>query len=238
MLSRIVLFGAFAVLASAQSSVLTFLHVPDPITDGQPQAITYATNDTVNPVSIILRQGPSGNLQTVQTLTTNANNGQYIWTPCKALPDGSNYALEITQGNQVNYFGPFSVQGASEGTCPGISSSSSSSMSASSSGGVGGVAPGPNHSMTSSSNATTTMSNVGSSIGTGVPMHRNTTMSSATLSGSRTHPATNTASMTGTGQPSFSSPAGSSPSSGGAAPDFGQSPLAFILGAVAVVAMA
>jgi hypothetical protein len=76
-------------------------------------------------VSIILRQGPSSNLQDVETLTTDATNGQFVWTPSLSLPNGNNYALQIKQGNQVNYFGPFSVQGASS------SASMSSSVSAS-----------------------------------------------------------------------------------------------------------
>ena len=77
------------------------------------------------PVSIILRQGPSGNLQDVETLTSDAQNGQFIWTPSTSLPNGNNYALQIKQGNEVNYFGPFIVQGAT--------SSASSSMSVSAS---------------------------------------------------------------------------------------------------------
>lgn len=44
--TKTLLVGALAALAAAQSSVLTFTNVPDPITDGQPQAITFATNDT------------------------------------------------------------------------------------------------------------------------------------------------------------------------------------------------
>lgn len=48
MFSKTLLLGALAALATAQSSVLTFTNVPNPITDGQAQAITYATNDTSN----------------------------------------------------------------------------------------------------------------------------------------------------------------------------------------------
>jgi hypothetical protein len=67
----------------------------EPVTDGEPQAITYATNDTTTPVEIILRQGPSTNLQTVDVLTRDATGGQFIWTPPKSLPNGADYALEI-----------------------------------------------------------------------------------------------------------------------------------------------
>ena len=66
----------------------------------------------VQPVTIYLRKGPSGNLQPVTTLTTSATGGQYIWTPPAGLANDNDYALEIHQGSQTNYFGPFVVQGA------------------------------------------------------------------------------------------------------------------------------
>lgn len=72
-------------------------------------------------------------LTTVATLTDSATNGQYIWTPSESLQDGSDYALEIKQGNQVNYFGPFQLQG-SKGT--GMTSSSAGAT------GYGGGKPG------------------------------------------------------------------------------------------------
>ena len=45
MFKAIILSGLVA-LSAAQSSVLTFTHVPNPVTDGQAQAITFSTNDT------------------------------------------------------------------------------------------------------------------------------------------------------------------------------------------------
>jgi len=170
MFSKTLLVSAFAALAAAQSAVLTFTNVPNPITDGQAQAITFATNDTSSPVSIILRQGPSDNLQDVETLTTNAQNGQFIWTPSTSLPNGNNYALQIKQGNEINYFGPFSVQGAS--------SSASASVSAS---------PVPSANGTTSVPVIVTPAGTAASAsGTGVPVSRNTTMSMATLTATST----------------------------------------------------
>ena len=127
MFTQALLLAAVSALASAQSSVLSFTHVPNPITDGQQQAITYDTNDTSSPVTIVLRKGESTNLQTIETLTTTATGGQYVWTPSTSLADGDDYALEITQGSQTNYYGPFSIEGAS-------ASASSSSSSASATG--------------------------------------------------------------------------------------------------------
>ena len=48
MFSKTLLLSALSALAAAQSAVLTFTNVPNPITDGQAQAITYATNDTTS----------------------------------------------------------------------------------------------------------------------------------------------------------------------------------------------
>lgn len=133
MFARTLLLGAFALLAAAQSDVLSFTRVPNPVTDGEAQAILYATNDTQSPVTIVLRQGPSGNLQTVQTLTTDATGGQYIWTPPVSLPNGNDYALEIRQAGQNNYFGPFTVQGASPSAVASASRAADSSSAASAS---------------------------------------------------------------------------------------------------------
>lgn len=57
-------------LVVSQSKVLSFTRVPNPMTDGEPQAITYATNDTNSPVSIILKQGAVDDLEVVDVLTS------------------------------------------------------------------------------------------------------------------------------------------------------------------------
>lgn len=188
MFTKTLLLSALAALAAAQSTVLTFTNVPNPVTDGQAHAITFATNDTSSPVSIILRQGPSTDLKDVETLTTDARNGQYIWTPSTSLPNGNNYALQIKQGDQINYFGPFTVQGAS----------TSSSMSASAS-------PMPSANMTTSA-PVTPAGTAASASGTGMTVPRNTTMSMATLTAtssssrsSATGTATDDAGFQGTG---------------------------------------
>ena len=56
MFTKTLLVSALAALATAQSSVLTFTKVPNPVTDGQAQAITYATNDTTTVSNAIARQ--------------------------------------------------------------------------------------------------------------------------------------------------------------------------------------
>jgi len=96
-----------------------------------------STNNTLTPsqpVTITLRQGAATNLQDVEVLTSDATNGQFIWTPSTSLPNGNDYALQISQNGQVNYFGPFTVQGASaSASAYKPSSSMSASMSSMSS---------------------------------------------------------------------------------------------------------
>ena len=67
MFPKTILISAFAALAAAQSSVLTFTKVPNPVTDGQPQAITYATNDTMSVSNAIARQTTPGQCANCRT---------------------------------------------------------------------------------------------------------------------------------------------------------------------------
>lgn len=55
MFSKTLVLSAIAALATAQSSVLTFTNVPNPVTDGKAQAITYATNDTSSVCFLVRR---------------------------------------------------------------------------------------------------------------------------------------------------------------------------------------
>ena len=84
------------------------------------------------PISITLRQGLAGDLQDVEVLTGDAKDGQFVWTPLTSLPNGNDYALQIKQNDQVNYFGPFVVQGASASASAYKPSSMSSAMSSAS----------------------------------------------------------------------------------------------------------
>jgi Ser-Thr-rich glycosyl-phosphatidyl-inositol-anchored membrane family len=46
------------------------------------------------------------------------NTGSYTWTVPANLAAGTDYALEITDGTEVNYFGPFAVVAAQAGITP------------------------------------------------------------------------------------------------------------------------
>lgn len=140
MLLRALCGALFCTLVAAQSDVLAFTRVPNPITDGESNVLLWQTNDTNTPISIILRQGPSTNLKTLMTLTTEGTGGQYIWKPNTSLADGTNYQLLIKQGSQNNTFGPFTVQGANPAAVSSASAASASSASAASASSASGSA--------------------------------------------------------------------------------------------------
>ncbi|KAK0848938.1 hypothetical protein LTR03_005503 [Friedmanniomyces endolithicus] len=248
MLSKLLLASAFAAIAAAQSEVLNFTAVPAPFTDGQAYALTYATNDTNSPVTIVLLQGPSATgLQPVATLNSDIRGGQYVWTPPTTLPAGNDYALQISQGNQVNYFGPFQILAA---TAP-ASSSSSSATSSSATTAATPLAPvvvSPSISTNGSVSATLPATFVGTtmSAGTGIAMPRNTTMAMATLSSSSsasvaavvpvTSAAVATVSSTGVGAVSSASASGVMPATTNGAAGVGVgSGLSVVLGCAGVV---
>lgn len=60
MFFKSLLVSALAALATAQSNPLGFTKVPNPVTVGKPNVITYMTNDDTTPVTILLRRGVSG----------------------------------------------------------------------------------------------------------------------------------------------------------------------------------
>ncbi|GAB7364100.1 hypothetical protein MBLNU230_g4652t1 [Neophaeotheca triangularis] len=243
--SKALLAGAFAAVAYAQSDILTFTSAPDSVTAGEPQTLEYTTDNLDAPVTITLRQGEADNLQDVTTLTDSATGGSFTWTPSNDLTDGSNYALQITQGSEVNYFGPFSVSGGSEvvTSIPASLSTVTGSMS---------IMPVPYPIPTtdaagsvsldvsttavaiSSANSTTYVSPIGlGTVGTvSSYMPRNTTMSRATLTPATTTQTTAVATETdlqATAPPTDEPEA----SEGGAAALSAKGALALLIGAAA-----
>lgn len=242
MFAKLFVAAGLAALAAAQSATLGFTSVPKDITAGQPEAIEYKAADLNSPVTIVLRKGASTDLKTISTLTSSATGGKYTWTPSTSLVSGSDYALQITQGSETNYYGPFALAG---GAASGSSSSASASVTSSASHSASGY---PSHLssviITSASrNATTILTGTGS-VGTGYPISRNTTMSRPTLSA--TTGASASASATGSQSTgagagfqgsSTGSPAASS--TGGAAMlTTGGSVVALVFGAVAAAVFA
>ncbi|KAI9681138.1 MAG: hypothetical protein M1817_002420 [Caeruleum heppii] len=229
---KTVLVAASALSLASAQAILAFTSTPTSVTAGEPVTITYAGGDASAPVSIILRQGSSNDLRTVGTLTSDATGGSYTWTPDASLPSGSDYALELRQGDSNNYSGLFSLEGGLSSSPSGSSSSVSSVISS--------VLASASASLNSTlTNATTTMPGmVGSaaSAGTGMPMSRNTTFSTPTLSTTSTETATETDASTTDAAGSSPTAAETTPRPSGSSGRIQvSSPLAFILCLVAAV---
>jgi len=225
--SALLAVSALASAALAQSSTLSFTNVPTSVIVGQSYKIEWKTTDTTSPITITLRKGPSGNLQTISTLTSTTTGTTYTWIPDKSLADGTDYALQITQGTQINYSGQISLSG---GSLSAISSSASASASASSSASAASVSSSAlSTAIIGNSTASVTPSVSAASTGKG-----NSTISTATLSATVkiTSAITGAASTGASGTPTT---AAQGPPTG-AAGQLGSSPMALIFGAVAAMA--
>ncbi|KAI5370301.1 hypothetical protein Slin15195_G011790 [Septoria linicola] len=232
MFTKAILVGALAALAAAQSTVISFTNaLPAPAQVGIPFELTYATTDASSPITILLRKGASNDLQTVSTLTSAATGGSFEWTPASDLEDGSDYALQIQQGTEVNYLGPFSIEGGS-GTGASTSSSSAAPPSYGESTSI---------TLTATASANGTASRTFTAVapyGTGnATIPRNTTMSSATLTRTST-PTGGAGSTTGAGFQGSQTGSDTAQSTGGASTLMaGSSAVALALGAVAALIM-
>jgi len=261
-------------LVTAQSTTLAFTETPASVKAGTPVTIKYASPDNSLPATIILRQGSPDDLNTISVLTSSATNGTYTWIPADSLADASDYALEITQGDSINYSGEFSLSGANPAAVSSAEAATASesayeasitsSLYASSAiASIESVISSYNASLTNLTATTSSRSTVlpaTATLGTGIPMSRNTTMSGASLtsskssgsgsgSGSGTGTSTTTATITqgsssatttGSGAASQGGSTGTSASASatktGAGAVSGSSPLALIFCAFAAVA--
>ncbi|KAI1376361.1 Ser-Thr-rich glycosyl-phosphatidyl-inositol-anchored membrane family-domain-containing protein [Hypoxylon crocopeplum] len=154
----------------------------DGIEAGQPFEITWS--DATGAVSLTLKDGPTDNLQTVSEITSGQTGGSYTWVPSSSLPSGT-YALEISDGTDVNYSQQFDVEGGS-------ASSSSASSTASSTSASSTVSSTTVTSTTSSASSTSTSSSestTSSGSSTSASSHASTT-SSATRTSSASASAT------------------------------------------------
>ena len=66
----------FVALTAAQSDVLFFTRVPNPVTDGEESVLLWSTNDTDSDVTLKLLKGTSEPYNTIYTITDNGQDGQ------------------------------------------------------------------------------------------------------------------------------------------------------------------
>jgi len=206
-----------AALISAALAV-EFNSWPESVKAGETVTLTYSPKDAAT--TIILRKGPSGNLDTLDTLTTSSTGGSFEWTVPSTLANGDDYAFEIRQANaDPNYSGQFSLSGGSAASSSASSSagystaeSSSASKTATSSAGYSTAVSTTVVTSASASASIVPSHGVNGTISTGSP--------SATASGSD--------SPSGTASPPVENT--------GAASAFGANPVALFMGAAAAFA--
>ncbi|KZL70179.1 extracellular matrix protein [Colletotrichum tofieldiae] len=98
-----VLVAGFAALAQAVQLTNSNFDVQA----GEPFTITWS--DAQGPVTLTLKNGPSTNLATVQTITSGQTGTSFTWTPSSTLPSDQ-YAIEISDGSGTpNYSGQFTL---------------------------------------------------------------------------------------------------------------------------------
>lgn len=126
----------FVVLASAAMAVAQAVG-PLAINDfpiggvvaGNQYTLTYTAPDQSAPVTFTLKNGPANNLQTYEVLGT-ATGGTFQWSVSKDLVNNVDWAVQISQGKEVNYMGPFPLTGGAASSASVASTTISSTVSA------------------------------------------------------------------------------------------------------------
>ncbi|KIW56142.1 hypothetical protein PV05_04824 [Exophiala xenobiotica] len=164
-LSKALILGASLYSCALAQTKIAFTHVPAVVVAGESYNITWGGGDGTS-VTITLREGDPNELKTIDTLADSVSDNFFLWTVSKDLKTASDYALQITQGqNDINYSGQFSLTGGTGSST--ISASGTTTATAS-------------HNSTAGITSTSTTGTA--SLGTGSAIPRNTTFSSATMS--------------------------------------------------------
>ncbi|MCJ1404507.1 hypothetical protein MMC11_007733 [Xylographa trunciseda] len=103
----LLLSASFVVAALAQGIQIT-QYPNEGAVGSQPTVIGWSGGDGTSVITITLKQG--GNVIST-ILQRNGQASTFTWTPSNALPDASNYVLEITQGTTVYDTPDFSLTG-------------------------------------------------------------------------------------------------------------------------------
>ncbi|KAL4943796.1 hypothetical protein BDV06DRAFT_210738 [Aspergillus oleicola] len=98
------LLATWACLAQVSLAGVAFIKWPTTVYTGEPATLNWKGDPSI-PVTITLRQGPSGNLKTLKVLTDQGTGGSFTWVPEATLPPGSDYAFQIEQDGSINYSG-------------------------------------------------------------------------------------------------------------------------------------
>ncbi|KAI0193191.1 Ser-Thr-rich glycosyl-phosphatidyl-inositol-anchored membrane family-domain-containing protein [Xylaria flabelliformis] len=191
-----VVLAAFLGLVNAKVQLTNSNY--DDIEAGSTFTITWSGAE--GPVTLTLKNGESGDLKTVQTITTNASGDSFVWPVNASLPTGD-YALEIDDGSDTNYSKMFPI----DGTVAATTSSSSSSTAASSSSTVSATSSTATPSTTSSSASSSSTASSSSSASTSTGITSSATTSSSSTASHSTLTRTTSSAATSTSAPSQTS---------------------------------
>ncbi|KAB8273169.1 hypothetical protein BDV30DRAFT_226781 [Aspergillus minisclerotigenes] len=103
-------FAAIACLAHiGMTDALSFTQWPGVIHTGEDNTVKWI-GDPDLPTTITLRRGAANDLSDVYVLTRDARGNEYTWKANDDLQDGSDYALQIQQNEEINYTGHIIVE--------------------------------------------------------------------------------------------------------------------------------
>ncbi|KAK2030874.1 hypothetical protein LX32DRAFT_637749 [Colletotrichum zoysiae] len=140
-----VLVAGFAALAQA----VQLTNSNFDIEAGKPFTITWS--DAQGPVTLTLKNGPSTNLVTVQSIASGQSGTSFVWTPSTTLPSDQ-YAIEISDGTgPPNYSEQFSLATDVTASASASASATTAASSAASSAASTTAAPSITSSASSSS---------------------------------------------------------------------------------------
>ncbi|RVX74608.1 hypothetical protein B0A52_01734 [Exophiala mesophila] len=156
---NLIVVGAALVASAFAQGRLAFTSTPGTAVQGSTYNVTWSGGDG-SAVTLTLRKGDPNDLETIGILGQSIMTDSYEWEVADSLEPDDDYALQITQRQDViNYSGLFSI----------VAGNGTNSTAATT------TTPPSN-----SSSSTTTF--IGSSAGTGTALPRNTTFSSPTIS--------------------------------------------------------
>ncbi|GMF77674.1 unnamed protein product [Aspergillus oryzae] len=103
-------FAAIACLAHiGMTDALSFTQWPGVIHTGEDNTVKWIGGPDL-PTTITLRRGAANDLGDVYVLTRDARGNEYTWKANDDLQDGSDYALQIQQNEEINYTGHIIVE--------------------------------------------------------------------------------------------------------------------------------
>ncbi|ORY62180.1 uncharacterized protein BCR38DRAFT_486450 [Pseudomassariella vexata] len=119
----------FAALAGLATAKVILTNSDYNVVAGETFTLTWA--DATSAVTINLKNGPAGDLETVQTLTSSGGSpaGSFAWAVPSTLTSDT-YSFEIISGDESNYSPQFQFSGAAASTSTTESSSSSETATA------------------------------------------------------------------------------------------------------------